>query len=110
MDIKGKTKKSIEGVFDKVQEAKIKKALALAEWAEWKLRPHVLYSARVFRTQGQVDDNNKWSCGIVHDGMGYSQRGVVWDSFGWTFSLPVATGPTPKAACEAFDKLWEEGC
>jgi hypothetical protein len=86
-----------------------RKADIEAKTANLKAQPHVVYGAKVFLTVGETTPETKWTCGLVYDGVNTQIIGVGQIAPGWYYSFPCATGPTPKAACEAFDRLWEFG-
>jgi hypothetical protein len=74
-------------------------------------RPHLVYGARVWRTQLK-EEGKEWACGLVYDGAmlpycGTVQVFQVETQWGWAY--PVAFGVTPEEATVAFDKLWYEG-
>jgi len=99
----------VAGEPTRESSARVREARADAERALMKLKPHVLYGARVYRTIGDVTPESAWTCSLVYETApqgGYQIVGLGQPQ--WAFGLPCATGPSPAAACEAFDKLWND--
>jgi hypothetical protein len=82
--------------------------------AEYRLRPHMIYKTRVWRTSLQ-EEGKQWACGLVYDGGFVPHVGTVYMGSpmdvvtGWGTPYPVTFGETPEKACEAFDELWSGG-
>ena len=82
-----------------------------AKAAALRAAPHVIYGAKVYKTTGDVTCERRWTCGLMYEGVTYNQFGASppLGSPSWYYSFPCAFGPSPEAACEAFDRLWAVG-
>lgn len=108
------TERRVNDALQVEAEQKARAARLDAAAAEARLRPHVVYKARVWRTSLN-EEGKQWACGLVYDGGFVSHVGTVYMGTpmdvvtGWSTPYPVAFGETPDQACEAFDELWKNG-
>jgi hypothetical protein len=95
-----------------IAQQEVDRLRAEAERTKLLASPHVIYGARVWKTN-LTEEGKTWACGLVYEGSfppycGTVQVQTEGYSF-WGTAYPVAFGSTPALACEAFDSLWVTG-
>lgn len=94
-----------------ITEERLREARARAREAEHRVKPHVLYDAKVWRTISPQGPQDAWTCGTLPSAFPTAPSLYGAAGGGWSYIVPYveARGPTPAAACAAFDKQWREG-